>query len=278
MKNMNDGIKAFFIDLDGTTFDTKTKDGQHWISDINLDAIKKVRSEGKHVFISTGRLGVNVRKYFDLVGGDYLIAGNGAQIIDKKGKVLVEHKLTVQQVLKIFAILQNNNMVMKLDDGWEGYGAFTWFQRSMCQKFGFKPIPGYHFEMHKDRYKIVTWGKLTPGAVEKVRQQLLAEIEGIEAVTSAHGMTIEITHKSATKGIAARHISEFLLGIKASEAAHVGDSMNDSTVVGQIGRLIVMKNGHSELKKLSPYITAPAKKHGLAKALLGDYKKIEKKK
>lgn len=272
MENMNKDIKAFFIDLDGTTFDTKTKEGQHWVSNTNLDAIKKAREEGKHVVISTGRVGVNLMKYFDLIGGDYAISGNGARIIDAKGKTIQEYKLSIQQVLKITEVLQRNSMVMKVDDEWKGYGAFTWLQKTFSKKFGFMPIEGYHFEMHKPRLKIVTWGKVNRNKISKIKAELEKCVENISVVSSANGFTLEITHADATKGKAAKFVCEKLIKVDPKHAAHVGDSMNDSTVIGELGRLIAMNNGHSELKKLTSFITANSHHHGLAKALQGDYK------
>lgn len=278
MNNLNKNIDAFFIDLDGTSFDIRNEEGRHWVSDANLDAIKAARKDGKHVIISTGRTGVNLNKYFELIGGDYVLAGNGAQIINKKGKVIVEHKLTVQQVLKVLEVLQRNKMVLKVDDDWFGYGAFSKMQKAISKKFGFKPIEGYHFEMHKPRIKIVTWGKLSKGAIEKVREDLIKSVDGISAVTSAHGYTIEITAVEATKGKAAKYACQELLGVDPKRAAHIGDSMNDSTVVGQIGRLIAMGNADKELKKLTKYVGPKAKHQGLAYILQGQYKEIEPKK
>lgn len=273
---MNKDIKLFFIDLDGTTLDTHTVDGQHWISDANIEAIKAARAEGKYVIISTGRIGANVKKYYDLVGGEYVIAGNGAQITNAKGKAVCENKMSVQQVLKVMEVLQKNNMVMKVDDDWNGYGATTAIQKYISKKFGFKPVDGFTFEMHKERYKIVSWGKVSKGRIQKVKAELEATVKDLSVVTSANGWTLEISHANATKGKGAEWVAE-KLGIPKKHTAHIGDTMNDSTAVGHVGRLIVMANGDKELKKLSTFHGPSYKNAGLAKVLKGEYKNITKK-
>lgn len=274
-EKLNKDIKLYFIDLDGTALDTK-EDLKLALSKENLGAIKAARSKGIEVIVSTGRMGKGAQRYLDVVGGAYSVQSNGALIKDAKGNTVRELKLSIRQVLLLHSIAAKYNLVFKLDDGLEGYGATTWFLRYITNKFHFNPVPGYFFEMHKERYKMVFWGKLSKSKMEKIRKEMLKVVPEIEAVTSAGGFTIEATAKGATKGEGNKFVAN-KLGVLPENTAHVGDSMNDSTTVGLMGQLIVMQNGDRKLKALSPYRGPSYKKAGLAKVLNGDYKKIEKK-
>lgn len=272
MNELNKDIKVFYIDLDGTSLDTK-KDNILWLSDENLAAIKKVRSEGKEVIISTGRLGKAVARYVELIDSKYSVTGNGAQIIDRHGKVLREFKLSIRQVLLILDFAQKNKMVMKIDDNTIAHGTSNFFQGWLSQKFHFQPVPHYNFELHKERVKIVLWGK-SKSKLKKLQVELLKYVDGICVVSSSNGWTLEVTHEEATKGKANEYVSKHLLNVPIEQTAHLGDTMNDSTVIGHVGRFIVMGNAQKDLKKMSIYQGPNFKNGGMAKVLNGEYKVI----
>lgn len=274
MNNNHDEIKLFFIDLDGTALDTK-KDNILWVSDENLKAIHKARSEGREVLISTGRLGKAVGRYVELLDSKYSVTGNGAQVIDRQGKVLREFKLSMKQVLQVLDYVQKHKLVMKVDDSTVAHGVTNFFQGWMSQRWHFEPRHGYNFELHQDRIKIVVWGK-TKWQLAKIQKDLEANIEGICVVSSANGWTLEITHAEATKGKANEFVAN-LLNVPKEQTAHLGDTMNDSTVIGHVGKFIVMGNAKKEVKVLSKYHGPSYKKGGVGRILSGEYKVVEPK-
>lgn len=276
MGDINKDIKIFFIDLDGTTLDTK-KGIHHWISDKNLQAIKDMQDQGKHVVISTGRMGDDLKLYMDLTNTDYIIGGNGAIIKNKDGKVLREKKLSIRQGLLILGIAQKHGLVLSPNSTGLVYGVTTKLQKYIVKKLGRKPFSGYTFELHKEYYKFGLLGKTKQKMIEIV-EEIKKEVPDVSVVTSSNGWSIEVTHKDATKGIANEYIAEQIYKItNKEETAHVGDTMNDSTAIGHVGRLIVMSNADKYLKEISPYRGPSYKKGGLAEVLYGNYKKIEKK-
>lgn len=276
MSDINKNIEAFFIDLDGTTLDTK-KGIHHWISDKNLRAIKDTQDKGKHVIISTGRMGDDLDLYMELTNTDYIIGGNGSIIKNKSGKILRDKKLSIRQGLLILGIAQKHGLVLTPNSTGLVYGVTTKLQKFIVKKLGRKGLSGYTFELHKEYYKFGLLGKSKAKLLEIVKE-IETCVPDVSVVTSSNGWSIEVTHKDATKGIANEYVANELLNITdIKKTAHVGDTMNDSTAIGHVGRLIVMNNADKHLKELSPF-RGPSYKHGgLADVLYGNYKKIEKK-
>lgn len=275
MSNNKDNIEIFYVDLDGTTLDVK-ENGKLSISVQNLNAIREARTKGKEVIVSTGRLGKQAEKFIKVIDGPYAITGNGSIILDKTGKIIREWKLDVRQVLLLYGIAQKNGLVFKLDDGSNAYGAFNLLQRKMSEKFHLTPVKGYHFEMHKQYYKMVFWGKLSKKKILAIKEEMEQNVPNVCVVTSSHGWTLEVTHENATKGEAARYITQELYQRDIRFTAHVGDTMNDSTAFGKVGKLIVMNNGDKKLKEISPFRGPNYKEGGLARILRGDYWEISK--
>lgn len=270
--DLNKNIKIFFIDLDGTFLDTH-KDGAHWMSDENLNAVKEMRKKGVEVVISTGRQGLQSKRYLDHIEHDYAVTGNGS-IVLKQGKIVKEVLMTLRQSLLITDFAKKHGLSMKLDDSRIGYGTFKASARYFTSKMGFTPVPHFNFEMHKQYHKIVLWGK-SKSKMDKLRKLLVEEVADVSMVTSANGWTLEVSHKDATKGTGNLFVAQQLGITEKKHMAHIGDSMNDSTVVGHM-RLIAMKNSDKKLLRLTRFVGPSYKRAGVAKILRGEYKKLEK--
>lgn len=275
MNKIKKNIKLFFIDLDGTTLDNK-KGINHVMSLENLKAIKEAKQDGKKIIVSTGRSWESSSKFIKLIKCEYAVIYNGAQVVTQEGKVILNHTLTTRQILLILEIAQKEKLVLKFDGDSKGYGTFSFIQRFLCKKFGFTPVLGFHIDLQKQYKKVLIWGK-TKWKMQKLVDKIKQKIDNISIVTSAKGWIIEITALGATKGQSNAYVSK-LLNIDPKFTAHVGDSMNDSTTIGHVGSLIVMKNGDKQLKKLSPYRGPHYKNAGLGKILQGHIYKIKDKK
>lgn len=267
--NLNKNIKIFFIDLDGTLLDTK-KGGYHSISQENMDEIKNMRDNGVHIVVSTGRSGGQAIRYLDMVESEYSVTGNGS-IILKGNEIIKETLMTIKQSIMIHDIVVDEGLNIKFDDSRDAYGVKTFIQRCVSKKWNFNPIIHYNYDLHKQYHKFVIWGK-TRGKIKKISNRLEKNISGLSLVTSGGGWTLEITHKDATKGAANEFVANRLGITNRNEMAHIGDSMNDSTVINHM-RLIAMKNSNKSLKALTGFIGPHYKDAGVAKILRGEYMK-----
>ncbi len=268
MKNLNKNIKVFFIDLDGTMLDAKDEKGFHTISEENLNAIKEI-SKTKKVVISTGRIGSTVEKFMKMTNTTYAVSGNGSIVIDNKGKVYKEDKLTVRQVLMIVDFAKEHKLSFKVDAENLAYGSIGAKHRFFAKRFGFVPRDNYNVDVHVEYLKIVLWGK-TKKSMERLVGKLGNRINGLSVVTSSNGWTMEVTEEKATKGFGNLKVAS-LLGIEnKSEMLHIGDTMNDSTVIPHM-RFVAMGNSSRKLKQMTNFIAPSYKKQGVAATLKGDY-------
>lgn len=265
-----ENVKAFFIDLDGTLLDAKDKKGKLAISEENLNAIKKVQEEGKTVVVSTGR-SFDAEGWLKQVNSPYAVLSNGA-IVVVEDKIVRHLKLSVRQSLLIHEFAWKNGLSFKLNDQKIAYGAFKFLPRLFAKKHGFIPQDNFNFEMHKEHTKFVLFGK-SKSKMAKLIKQLSKKIPDAAIVTSAGGYTIEVTHADATKGKGNQFIYEKYLKLPMEQTMHIGDTMNDSTTIGFVGKMVALKNSDRNLKVLTPYAGPHYKNAGVAKVINGKFTK-----
>lgn len=260
---------AYFIDLDGTLLDARDSKGKLAISERNLQAIKEAQAEGKNIVISTGR-SFDSEQWLKQVNSKYAVLSNGA-IILADTKVVRHLKLTVRQTLLIHEFAWKNGLSFKLDDQKIAYGVFKVIPRWFAKKHNFIPKDNFNFEMHKEYTKFVLFGK-SKRNIAKLIKELSVRVPDAAIVTSSRGYTIEVTHKDATKGKGNQFIYEKYLKIPMEQTMHIGDTMNDSTTIGLVGKMVALKNSDKQLKVLTPYSGPHYKNGGVAKVLRGEFK------
>ncbi len=254
--------KVFFIDLDGTTFDSRV-DGHHAISEKNKQAIIEINKKTP-VIISTGRHVKNALPLIQELGLKYAVCQNGAQIVDTEGNVIEKHNFPGPIAERILKIMMGNRMMIKPNDDGIFYGAK--FPYGLITRYvGFKTHRKYDFEHTKEFTKLVFSGA-GKKKIAKLKEHLKQQFPSLSIVTSGNGYTIEVTSGKATKGQANVAVAK-LLGIDPMETAHIGDSMNDSTCKDKT-MLVAMANSNPKLIELADWIGPSYKPAGLAKVLL----------
>ncbi|NQZ65624.1 MAG: Cof-type HAD-IIB family hydrolase [Mycoplasmatales bacterium] len=272
MNKIDSKIKAYFIDLDGTLLDVKEKHS-HKISKMNLEALERAKKSGKEIVISTGRSGNQAKKYLEMVDYTYAVTGNGS-IILKKNEIIQSIKISLKDSLLLIDFAKKHGLILKVDDSRTAYGSFGKFQTFLTKRIRFHPVKHFNIEMHKQYNKIVLWG-LSKVKMKKVLKLLREKLPNLSIVSMGRGYVLEVSDITATKGLGNMFVAN-KLGLKSEEIIHIGDSMNDSTVVPHM-RLIAMGNASKELKKMADFIGPNYKNGGVAKILNGDYEvNIEK--
>ncbi|NQZ29336.1 MAG: HAD-IIB family hydrolase [Mycoplasmatales bacterium] len=254
--------QAYFIDLDGTAFDTRV-DGHHAISEKNKKAIIETNKKIP-VIISTGRHVKNALPLIQELGLKYAVCQNGAQIVDIKGNIIEKHNFPGPIAERILKIMMNNKMMIKPNDDGIFYGA-KFPYGIIARHVGFKTHKKYDFEHTKEFTKLVFSGA-RKNKIAKLNAELSEQFPSLSIVTSGNGYTIEVTSGKATKGQANVTVAK-LLGLKPKEAAHIGDSMNDSTCKGKM-MLVAMANSNPKLIKMADWLAPSYKPAGLSKILL----------
>lgn len=258
--------KAYFIDLDGTLLDSRDNNGKKAISQVNLDAIAKAQKEGKTIVVSTGRA-LDAKDILAQVNSPYAVLSNGA-IIVVKDKIVRHLKLSIRDMLVIYEYAWKNKLAFKVDIKPVAFGSITWLHRYIAKKIGFKPVEHYNYEMHVEHTKAVIWGK-TKGKMIKHMEELKTLLPHLSIVTSTHGYTLEVTHGEATKGKGNEFVYTKYLHLTKEETMHIGDTMNDSTALNHVGKLVALANADKNLKAITKFRGPHYKKGGVAKVLEG---------
>ncbi len=256
--------KAYFIDLDGTSFDVR-EDGRSKISETNKKAIIETNKKTP-VIISTGRQIDDTLPILKELGLDYGICQSGAQIINSKGEILEQNNFSSEIAETIFKIIVQKKLMFKPNDVSILYGARFPFG-IIARTVGFKTCKTYDFKKSDQYSKIVIFGS-TKKRMAKLAELFREKFSSLSIVSSGNGYTIEITSDKATKGIANVKVAK-LLKLNPLETVHIGDSMNDSTTHGKM-ILIAMANSNPKLIKMADWVGPHYKRAGLSKILLNN--------
>ncbi|EIE40998.1 COF family haloacid dehalogenase(HAD)-like hydrolase [Mycoplasmopsis canis UF31] len=247
--------KIIFIDLDGTTLDGPGE--KFWLkepTEYTKKIINKLQKEIP-VVISTGR-GVSDKtlNIARKLGTETYIAWNGAQTIEN-GVVVAKHFMEKSIAQELFDEIQKNKCFVVYNSNSKDY-AFVknWFYRFLMG-FGKKTAKKYSdYKNDFDVYKALIWS-LSKNKIKKLAEKWNKQFEGkLEVSLSGSNNVLEITKANVSKGDAevAFCISK---GIDPMDAVHFGDSMNDASTKGKIGKLIAMANSVDELKAIADEVT-----------------------
>ena len=270
-QNHNFSVKAYFIDLDGTTLDGLRKT----ISKKNSEAIK-AKNNFFPVVISTGRaFNSKVQKIMNKLNIKYAICLNGAYVVDNESKVLVDIALDNAKVEQIIKIINKEKIPFTINGIFEVFlDNKPWFFLRWFWRKRFKKTSKFNINQYESIRKITLVGK-SRKKMHKIYKLLKSEIEDASIKTSGHDYIIEITNKFATKGQGALLVSN-ILNINPKETIHIGDSQNDTTTLNVVGALIAMNNSSKKLLKVATHRGPSYRRGGLAKVLSGNFEEIKR--
>ncbi|WP_033160866.1 Cof-type HAD-IIB family hydrolase [[Mycoplasma] collis] len=258
-----ENVKALFLDLDGTLLDVGIG---KWakISDNNKNAVLEFSQKGK-VIISTGRsFNLEVKKIAQTVNASFTVCQNGSQIYDQNFNLIKDLKISYPLVNQVFEIVKEWKASFVANSSIFIYGPFFW--NKLFSLFSNFKAKKYKFFNAHDSNKILIIHR-NKTQVRKIHQKINEKFfNDLKAEIVGKNWAIEITEKNCTKGKAAEYILD-LLNINANNSIHIGDSMNDSSTSGIVGKLIAMKSGSNKLKKIADEIGEKRKKAGVAKIL-----------
>ncbi|WP_029513268.1 Cof-type HAD-IIB family hydrolase [Mycoplasmopsis primatum] len=257
-----------FIDLDGTTLDTR-KNSKRTVSDKNLEYIKKARELGIRVVVSTGRKvpEENNEIFNSLNSMNDFIAWNGS-VVKQNSKIIFEKWFDDHNVSKMIQYADKNNIVTIVNSNRNKIFSNNWFIKFLF-KLGKANVQKYtKFNYNEKVYKLIFWC-LSKKKLLNIYNHLIKEfnLEFEIALTGKNNNIIEITPKGCTKGLA-QQLYAHNLGIDKTNCIHIGDTLNDASTVGIMGKVVAMKNASEEFKKVADIISPFSyKTAGLGKTL-----------
>ena len=279
-------IKLVVSDMDGTLLSHSSG-----ISKGNLAAVRKLEEKGIEFAIASGRDYDGVHSVIDEYGIECeAILGNGAQYVDKDGKLLMScymNKSVVKDIVHIFesrgfsyAIFSTNGFYSSGDfplarerfvaRGVRRFGAKR-EDYDLNGRFGgvfvnhLKEVTDFDEFLSRDIniIKIESFA-LTVDEVAEVQKELI-KIPTISYLSSFDD-NIEITDQNAQKGLILEKVIE-LKGLKKEEVAIMGDGMNDITMFECFPYSFAPENAEDKIKEKAYKVVRHCEEDGAAEAI-----------
>lgn len=270
--------KLVCIDMDGTLLNSKRR-----ISETNKAALKKAHEMGIHIVITTGRLCVNAAYYSNLIGvTSPVIAANGG-IIKEKDEFIYKCTMSREmnsQILELCNKYKVNPRFHTTRDLYDGKSCFDFMNLVFFYAFALKIKSKEHKvnlrhiksakqweEVFKIQEKEILKCDIMDRDTEKIRKlkEELKKIDSIQ-VLGAGANSIEVTHKSVSKGSAVKYLAQ-RYNIKKEEIITIGDNENDIEMIEYAGLGVAMGNAIEILKDKANYVTATNDEDGVAKVI-----------
>lgn len=262
-------IKLIAIDMDGTALNSN-----HRLDDRTLTAIQKAIAQGIIIIPATGRtLAAIPEEFMRIPEIPYLIASNGADIIDKSaGKSIKRSLLNREEALRVAKRLNKYELYFYVHSNGRHYEA-----EGAVDPFADK-FPEINRSFQRTSVPdILEFIESQTDGVEKVgglcfSQETYNAILREEAkfghvnMASTGPLSIEFNAPDASKGNALKYVCD-LLSISSSQVMVLGDNQNDVSMFHYAGLSIAMDNAIDELKAIASEITFSCDNFGAAAAI-----------
>ncbi len=259
-------IKLAAIDLDDTLLDSR-----HCISPACIKAIQRVKAQGVHIILATGRMFRAALPYAQQLGLDLpLIAYQGALVKNAySGDVLYERTIDRELALKISDVLEAEQIDYHI------YSNDQLYTRKIIPVLekhtritGIEPIvitdvPGMLREIQPLEIMAVFEGKSDRQGME----QMISNLYGEQLhLTRFKYDSLEIMDRYATKARALAAVAD-QLNIQQHEVMAIGDSYNDLPMIKWAGTGVAVGNAHPLVKKAADFVTGSNEEEGVVLAL-----------
>ncbi len=259
-------IKLAAIDLDDTLLDSR-----HLISPRTINAIQRVKQQGVHVVLATGRMYRAALPYAQQLGLELpLIAYQGALVKNiRSGEVLYERSIALELALKISEMLETEGIdyhiycndhlyTSKMIPVLQKHTRITGIEPVLVQD-----IPGLLKEAPPLEVMAVFEEKSRRQRVEKMIKDLYGEELHLSRFKYD---SLEIMDRYATKGRALEAVAA-QLNIGQHEVMAIGDSYNDLPMIKWAGTGVAVGNAHPLVKKAADFVTVSNEEEGVVLAL-----------
>lgn len=262
------------VDLDGTLLDSNKR-----LTTRNLYALENAAEEGWEIVPATGRLYSGMPDFIrELPFVNYVIAANGAQVIDLKRRLIVyESEIPYKKAVKLMEWLDefpviydcyvagkaymNESHKAKIDQVIQNK-----YTRQLLHDLR-EPVAdlkAFVLEQQQDVQKVQFFIKDDIQRLKLV--ELIKQTFSGFAVSSALDENVEINAEFATKGEGLYALAKYI-GVKRDDTMAIGDSYNDLPMIHAAGLGIAMSNAAQRVKDEAKWVTLSNDMDGVASAI-----------
>nr|ACS87868.1 haloacid dehalogenase-like hydrolase-like protein [Angomonas deanei] len=253
-------IKAVFVDMDGTLFDS-----DHHISERTVKAIHALKEKGVYFIVATGRPFPDVFGNLDKANlhPDFIITSNGSRVHDADHHIVFECDLDTDAVLKIFQLsphLTEDGVVdatvparklyynVNCKDRWFTNERLDVVRAAFHPSFEYEQVDPMTCTAESLQGTHSIWARGAHEDLQCVKNFIDRECAGVVTCTFALPFILDIFPTGMHKGVAMAKVCE-RLGITLSETVAFGDGMNDLQMLRAAGQGFVMANAAPMVKE-----------------------------
>ena len=262
------------VDLDGTLLDSNKS-----LSTRNMFALENAAEMGWEIVPATGRIYRGIPEFIrELPFINYVIAVNGAQVIDLKRRLIVyEAEIPIKQALKIMEWLDDYPVI------YDCYVAGRAFMSEEHKLLVDKMVENPHtrqmiYDIREFVPDLKAFVKEQGEDVQKVQffvrddiqrlkmVELMKQIFPNVAISSALDENVEINQEFGNKGDALYALARYL-DVERDNTIAIGDSYNDLPMINAARTGIAMTNAAQLVKDEANWVTLSNDMDGVAHAI-----------
>lgn len=262
-------IKLIAVDLDGTLLNDKQE-----VSTKTKEALQRASKMGIKIVPCSGRPFPGIKEYLDELNlkdpNQYVVAFNGALVLNSVGKPIVEELLNYSDFLFFEKIAENlqANFHIEVRDKFITLNHFINYYLSRESWLTRMPIEVSELKNISEDIKFTkAMFSGSPAEMNNIYQDLPEDVVEKYNVSTSDETLIEINSKQASKGNALKELAK-KLNFKEDEVMIFGDQKNDISMFDVSGFYkVAMRNAVPEIKKRANYVTKTNNEDGIAYAL-----------
>jgi len=267
-------IKIIFSDIDGTILPPDKENPRKMPPESVIDAVKQLHQAQIPLILVTGRPYGEVKEIAKKIGNanTYIIALQGSEIINPKGKVIAKDNIKTNDVLNILdeinCIIKTNKFDSKVFAFVKGKPfatensklPYNWEKVTVVKSFS---------TLDKKNVSEIAIVELNQEKLKAIQTNLKIKFPDYHITISAD-IYCDISSNTATKGNAIKKLAK-ILNLDLKNSAALGDAENDLSMLKQVnnsgGLSIVVDNATDSVKSNASFITSSVYKDGFAKAI-----------
>lgn len=259
----NSTKRALFFDIDGTLVSFNT----HKVPESTVEALRKAKSNGNFIFISTGRPYViinNLKELQDAGLIDGYVTMNGAYCFIGE-KVLFKSAIPHSEVELMAEIAER-----------EGYPSIFVSENSMKVCIPDEEVRHIFYDfLHIDKMPETTFSEAIKSEIyqmtvffkEDVELEISQQLPSCE-FNRWYPTFVDLTAKGNTKAHGIKVMAEYC-GVAMKDTVAFGDGGNDIPMLIESGIGVAMGNASGNVKNVADYVTTSVDEDGIQNALIG---------
>ena len=283
--------KLIAVDLDGTMLNPYGE-----VTENTKRVIRNTIKKGTDVVIASGRSIDSIKNIAENVGcSNYMIAGNGAVIYDrKKDQILYEKYIPKSKALDIIRICEQNSIFYNVYTNKSiiadslRYNVLYYYKENLKKEDSKKTnitlvenIEKYISDMQDEKIMKIFVCDGTKVVFNSIMKKF-ENMKDIDTLDVSHMSRkvikrgtyelpieyyyTEISMKDVDKWYAIEHLIN-RMGINKQDVIAIGDNTNDKMMIQEAGLGIIMKGSTPQVTEVADYVTDDNNNEGVAKAI-----------